>query len=60
MKGNQSLYRDLSHREREMKTYYYTSQTTHYEPYLAHHGVKGMKWGVRHDAKKDVRAGFCL
>ena len=32
-----------------MKTYYYTSQTTHYEPYLSHHGVKGMKWGVRHD-----------
>ena len=42
-------------REREMKTYYYTSQTTHYEPYLAHHGVKGMKWGVRHDAKKDAK-----
>lgn len=20
--------------------------------YLAHHGVKGMKWGVRHDKKK--------
>nr|DAH12825.1 MAG TPA: antitoxin [Caudoviricetes sp.] len=30
-----------------MKTYYYTSQTTLYEPYLAHFGVKGMKWGVR-------------
>ena len=35
-----------------MKTYYYTSQTTHYEPYLAHHGVKGMKWGVRHDRER--------
>ena len=26
-----------------MKTYYYK----HEEPYLMHHGVKGMKWGVR-------------
>ena len=44
-----------SEREREMKTYYYTSQTTHNEPYLAHHGVKGMKWGVRRAAKKDAK-----
>nr|DAE45032.1 MAG TPA: hypothetical protein [Bacteriophage sp.] len=30
-------------------TYYYESQPTNYAPYLAHYGVKGMKWGVRHD-----------
>ena len=26
-----------------------------YNDYLAHHGVKGMKWGVRHDKKKGYR-----
>lgn len=28
---------------------YYATYQTSYSPYLAHHGVKGMKWGVRHD-----------
>ena len=28
---------------------YYAAYQTSYAPYLAHHGVKGMKWGVRHD-----------
>lgn len=32
-----------------MGIYYYESRKTNYPPYLAHHGVKGMKWGVRHD-----------
>lgn len=32
-----------------MGIYYYESKKTSYTPYLAHHGVKGMKWGVRHD-----------
>ena len=27
----------------------------YYNDYLAHHGVKGMKWGVRHDKKKGYR-----
>ena len=34
-----------------MGTYYYESQKTSYAPYLAHYGVKGMKWGVRHDPR---------
>lgn len=34
-----------------MGTYYYKSQKTSYPPYLAHYGVKGMKWGVRHDPR---------
>lgn len=34
---------------------YYKSNTTYYPPYLAHHGVKGMKWGVRHEAKRDAK-----
>lgn len=34
-----------------MGTYYYESQKTSYPPYLAHYGVKGMKWGVRHDPR---------
>nr|DAE45035.1 MAG TPA: hypothetical protein [Bacteriophage sp.] len=38
-----------------MGTYYYKSQTPHYEPYLAHYGVKGMKWGVRNEARKDAK-----
>lgn len=38
-----------------MGTYYYESHTTPYAPYLAHHGVKGMKWGVRHEAKRDAK-----
>lgn len=29
---------------------YYATYQTSYSPYLAHHGVKGMKWGVRHDS----------
>lgn len=32
-----------------MGIYYYKS--SNYPLYLAHHGVKGMKWGVRHDTK---------
>lgn len=35
-----------------MGTYYYESN---YPPYLAHYGVKGMKWGVR--KYKDFRKG---
>lgn len=34
-----------------MGTYYYESQKISYAPYLAHYGVKGMKWGVRHDPR---------
>ena len=30
-----------------MGTYYYESSQGAYPPYLAHYGVKGMKWGVR-------------
>ena len=26
-----------------------------YDPYLAHYGVKGMKWGVRRKARKDAK-----
>lgn len=36
-------------------TYYYPSSKTSYAPYLAHYGVKGMKWGVRHEARKDAK-----
>lgn len=36
-------------------TYYCESQKTSYPPYLAHYGVKGMKWGVRHEARKDAK-----
>ena len=35
--------------------YYYPSSKTSYAPYLAHYGVKGMKWGVRHEARKDAK-----
>ena len=34
-----------------MGTYYYESSQGAYPPYLAHYGVKGMKWGVRHDPR---------
>lgn len=27
----------------------YNTKRYYYEPYLMHYGVKGMKWGVRHD-----------
>ena len=27
----------------------------YYDPYLAHYGVKGMKWGVRRKARKDAK-----
>lgn len=36
-------------------TYYYPSSRTSYAPYLAHYGVKGMKWGVRHEARRDAK-----
>lgn len=36
-------------------TYYYPSSKTSYATYLAHYGVKGMKWGVRHEARKDAK-----
>ena len=26
-----------------------------YDPYLAHYGIKGMKWGVRRKARKDAK-----
>lgn len=29
---------------------------TNYPQYLAHHGVKGMKWGVRHDKEQKASA----
>ena len=38
-----------------MGTYYYESQVTDYPPYLAHYGVKGMKWGIRR--YQDFRKG---
>lgn len=38
-----------------MGIYYYESRDSNYPPYLAHHGVKGMKWGVRHEAKRDAK-----
>lgn len=36
---------------------YYATYQTRYSPYLAHHGVKGMKWGVRHDPNAMTIAG---
>ena len=38
-----------------MGTYYHESQVTDYPPYLAHYGVKGMKWGIRR--YQDFRKG---
>lgn len=36
-------------------TYYCPSSKTSYAQYLAHYGVKGIKWGVRHEARKDAK-----
>ena len=33
----------------------YTDYNNLYSSYLSHSGVKGMKWGVRHKAKKDAK-----
>lgn len=32
----------------------YSYPSNDYRSYLAHHGVKGMKWGVRHDKIRDA------
>lgn len=36
-----------------MSTFY--ESTNDYRSYLSHHGVKGMKWGVRHEREKKAR-----
>lgn len=36
-----------------MSTFY--ESTNDYRLYLSHHGVKGMKWGVRHEREKKAR-----